>query len=504
MKILYFVAAIVLFQTAFLFSEVKLPPLFTSHMVLQQEKDISVWGWADAKEKVTVEFNGQIVTAVADEKEKWKIFLKSVKAGGPYTMKVNDKVIEDILVGEVWLASGQSNMTMRLKETSNAKEEIKQASFPNIRMFYLNDVSSNVPREKAPGKWEVCSPSNAGSFYGTAYYFAKELHKSLNIPVGIIEAGVSGSRCENWIDRKTLLTDPLLEDVNYGESEENEKALKYCEWVRTTKPEFAEWYEGVKKAKAAKDNFPPLPLFSGDKLGDGEDRFPSCFYNALIYPIMAYTIKGVIWYQGEGNCGDQLYRYLFEAMINSWRKNFEQGDFPFIFVQIANLGKKGAEPEMGCRGDTRNEQRYMLKMKNTAMAVAIDLGEEQPHYGNKKDLGIRLNLAALGTVYGKKLEYSGPLYESMKIEGNAIRLKFTHTGTGLMAKDGVLKGFAIGGKDGKFIWGDAKIDGETVVVTGQGIDQPANIRYGMESNPTCTLYNKEGLPASAFTTVPID
>ena len=439
MKKIMVVVFVFLLQVVTVFSEVKLPPIFASRMVLQQEKDITVWGVADPGEKINIEFNGQAAEGKADENGKWKLVLKPVKAGGPFTMKINDRTLEDVLVGEVWLASGQSNMTFALVNSLNGKEEAAKADFPEIRFFQAEQNASFVPREVCKGNWEKCAPQKAGRFSAVAYYYAKEIHRELKVPVGIISAGYAGSQCQNWVDRKTLLNDPLLTEFNYEEGPDNEAVLNYTAEVIKKKPEFAKWYKNVEAAVKAKDNLPALPKFSGDPKATMEDRLPSGYYNAMIYPVRNYTIKGVIWYQGEGNCGDTLYRNLFEAMINSWRKIFAQGDFPFLFVQIANMGNKAVSPEFGCRGDVRNEQRYILKLKNTAMAVTIDIGDaDNVHAKNKKDVGSRLSLAALGTVYGKN------------------------------------------------------------------IDKPVTVRYAMESNPDCNLYNKEGLPASPFSTASLD
>ena len=434
---------------------VKPNPLFSDGAVLQRGQPVPVWGTADNGEKVTVEFRGQKLTTTASG-GKWRVDLKPMDAGGPFEMKIsgtNTVTLGNLLVGEVWIASGQSNMQWILNQSHQPEVERPKADFPRIRMLTVKRSTALEPLEEIEGAWQVCSPETAGTFSAVAYYFARDLHAELGVPVGIINSSWGGTRAQAWTS---------------VEGFRSHRELKR--------------YEA--EVKAARE----LPKARAQ-------NFPAALYHAMIAPLIPYGMKGVIWYQGEGNARNpQEYQVLFPAMIADWRDKWKLGDFPFLYVQIAPF--KGQPPEI------REAQLLTLaRSKNTAMTVITDHGNANDiHPKVKEPVGHRLSLAARALAYGEKIEYSGPLYDSMRAVGGRVEIGFRHVGGGLVAKGGPLKGFTIAGGDGKFVPAEAVIDGDRVVVSAAGIRNPKAVRYGWENVPDVNLFNKEGLPASPFRT----
>lgn len=442
-------------------AEVKPNPLFSDGAVLQRGQNVPVWGTANDGEKVTVEFGGQKLDATA-KGGKWRVDLKPLEAGGPFTMKIsgeNTVTVNNLMVGEVWICSGQSNMDFRFKGAASAKEEGPKAKYPKLRMFTVNKVTSPTPQAEAKGSWVECSPETVGTFSAVGYFFARDLHEKLGVPVGMIHTSWGGTPAQSWTSAEGF--GDIAELDGYAK-QSRENLVKFA----TTPPE--------------------KPL---------GPHTPSSLYNAMVEPLVPYAIKGAIWYQGESNAGKaKEYRTLFPAMIADWRAKWKQGDFPFYFVQIA--------PFKGQPAEIREAQLLTLaKSKNTAMAVTTDVGEENDiHPKKKQPVGHRLALAARALVYGEKIEYSGPLYDSMKAEGAKAVITFTHIGGGLVAGGGELKGFTIAGADGKFVPAKAEIKGATVVVSAEGVAEPKAVRYGWANVPDVNLFNKEGIPASPFRT----
>ncbi len=428
-------------------ADVTLAAPFSDHMVLQRGIAVPVWGNAGAGEQVTVTFRGQSRNVAAGTDGKWLVRLDATAQGGPFELVVADQgkntvTLTDVLVGEVWLAGGQSNMeyTMGPLGGPNA-DSVKVADFPNLRIMNY----------RGNGKWSACTPTTVKDFSTTAYYFGRDLQQALNIPVGIVASAVGGTPVEGWMDPATLAVDPLL-------STDTAAGNLYKKWTA---------------------------------------------------PLVPMAMKGVIWYQGEANTGTPPYptyphyRGRIQSMIEGWRKVWGQGDFPFYFVQLANYQAAQTDPgEGGGWAEVRESQRLDLSVKNTAMAVTIDIGEAADiHPKNKWDVGKRLALPALALLYGQSnLVWSGPLYKSMRIQGNTVRLGFGYA-EGLMAKGGgKLTGFAIAGADNKWSWADASIDKDTILVTSASVAEPTQVRYGYANNPACNLYNAAGLPASPFQT----
>jgi sialate O-acetylesterase len=484
-------------------ADVKLPAVIGDNMVLQRGMEVPIWGWAEPGEMVHVNGSWRNLwwCRAADKDGKWMVRIDPpAKAGGPYEMTVRGKntiTIKNVLVGEVWVCSGQSNMQWSVRQSANVEQEIAAADYLNIRLFAVERKPAEQPQSDCVGSWTLCSPQTVAGFSAVAYYFGRELHKELNVPVGLIHTSWGGTPAEAWTSKKTLELDPDFEPIlkRYADV-----IAKYPEAKSEYEQKLKEWEKAVAGAKAEGKQPPQRPH---PPRGPGHKNNPSELYNAMIAPLIPYGIGGAIWYQGESNVGRAYqYRKLLPAMIQNWRDDWGQGDFPFLFVQLANFMAVNPEPVESAWAELREAQLMTLALPKTGMAVIIDIGEANDiHPKNKQDVGKRLALWALAGSYGKKLVYCGPVYKSMRVEGNKIVLHFDHVGGGLVAGGGeLLKGFAIAGADRKFAWADAKIDGDAVVVSCDKVTKPVAVRYAWADNPVCNLYNKEGLPASPFRT----
>jgi len=481
---------------------VRLPSIISDNMVLQQGKAIPVWGWAGANEAVTVTGswgNGKWKTT-ADQDGKWMVKIDTGKEGGPYEMTIsngNPITVKNILVGEVWVCSGQSNMEFTVKQAKNSAQEIAEANnYSQIRQFLVGRKVIYTPMYNCIGKWQICSSQTAGNFTAVGYYFGRELNKQLNVPVGLIHTSWGGTPAESWMSKEYLESDPNFQPIlkRFEQASVNYPALK-----DKYRSDMQKYNSIVPQLKAEGKPLPPRPE---EPIGPGHAYSPMGLYNGMIVPILPYGIRGAIWYQGESNAWRAYqYRTLFPAMIKNWRDAWHQGDFPFLFVQLANFQAANPEPVESDWAELREAQLMTLSKPNTGMAVIIDVGEANDiHPKNKQDVGKRLALWALAKTYGKNIVYSGPIYTLMEVQGNKAILHFDHVGGGLMAKGDSLKGFAIAGADKKFVWADAKIEGNTVVVSSDKVSVPVAVRYAWAINPVCNLYNKEGLPATPFRT----
>jgi len=475
--------------------------LISDHTVLQQGVPIPVWGTGRNGETVRVEFAGQVISTLV-KNGKWALALKPVVAGGPFTMKVTgDQVLEikDVLVGEVWVCSGQSNMERQLgprppqKPIFEWEKERDAANYPQIREYKVPITISDTAITDIHSSWVVCEPSSVKDFSAVAYFFARDLHRALNVPVGIIFTAVGGTPAEFWTSRATLEVNPDYLPIVLAYDKSLNKYPYLLADYKTKESSLLEKFK-VDSAQAVLDK-KPLPIKPSEPKNPLTQRHVSCFYNAMIEPLLPFAIKGVIWYQGESNNNrPRQYQTLFPAMIAEWRKNWNLGDFPFLFVQIAPY--KSMSPEI------REAQLISLKKtSNTAMVVTTDCGDANDiHPTFKQPVGYRLSLAARALAYKQKLEFSGPIYQSCKIKGKKMVISFTHTGKGLMAKGGDLKGFTIAGSDKVFKSATARIQGKTVVVFSDSISSPVAVRYGWENVPDINLFNKADLPASPFRT----
>jgi len=498
-------------------ADVKLPSIISDNMVLQQGMKVSVWGWAEPGEKIKISCSWQRREwkTHTDKNGEWMIKIKPPEKGdGPFEMSVSSSniiTIKNILFGEVWVCSGQSNMEHPIKLSSHAEKEIAEAAYPKMRLFVVKRDFSEEPKTDCEGQWKMCSPETIPDFSAVAYHFGRKIHLELDYPVGLILTAWGGTQAEVWTDKKILEADSDLKPIidNYEKAARNfdNEKKKY-------EKKLAEWKELAVKAEAEGKKPPPKPRnpnlnspstypVKRPPVRIGGRNAPGGLYNAMVLPLIPYGIQGVIWYQGESNVWRAFqYRKLFPAMIKNWRSKWGQGKFPFLFVQLANYTAVLPEPGESRWAELREAQLKTLSLPKTGMAVTIDIGDAgRIHPKNKKDVGNRLALWAFSGIYEKKLVYSGPIYKSMKIEGNSIILNFNHIGSGLEAKgESSLKGFAIAGADKKFVWAEAKIVGDTIVVFAEDVAKPAAVRYAWAANPVSNLFNKEGLPASPFRT----
>jgi sialate O-acetylesterase len=430
-------------------AEVKPNALFTDNMVLQRDKPVKVWGTAAIDEKVKVTIGDQTIEATVKD-GKWQVELKPLSAGGPHTLSIegaNKIELKNVLIGEVWIASGQSNMEWTVKQCAEPEKTAAEASHPQIRLFTVKRGGAAEPKDNVEGKWDECSPTTVGDFSAVAYHFGVALQKHLNVPIGLISTNVGGTAAQRWTPKEVL------------------------------------------------DSTPELKPYA-------TQRNASDLYNAMIHPLLSFSHRGAIWYQGESNAG-QAYRYrvLFPAMIKSWRDRWNQGEFPFLFVQLAPWEVRN-DPTRETWAELREAQLMTLsKSPNTAMAVITDVGDEKDiHPPQKKPVGERLALAARAIAYGEKIEHSGPTFESLATSGQRAILRFKHTGEGLEVKGEKLTGFTIAGEDKKFHPAEARIEGDTVIVTSAEVSRPVAVRFGWANYPTLNLWNKNGLPASPFRT----
>jgi len=625
-----------------LWADVKLPAILSDNMVLQKGVPVLIRGWADPAEKVAVEFAGQRKDAAADSAGKWQVTLGPLGTlAEPAEMRVRGKntiTVKNVLVGDVWLASGQSNMEMPVVQVENAPKEMEAANWPAVRFFMVERDLCSTPKDDGPGKWVICAPKDVGPFSAAAYFFARELHQKYKIPMGVINSSVGASACQAWTPVEVLTANKVLPQPAALAPENYTSWQTYLDFKNSTydrcsyadtgiKPECLAWAKPALDTSDWKDFKAPgnieaqgLPIdgavwfrkevdvpatwagqnlsislgpisdndvvyMNGEKIGATDNNWrewvfrnytvpakwvktgrnviavrifnrignggfypgypaplklakdkeneiilsgtwkckveraekpaalpsplpsiysvPTALFNAMIAPYAKFPVRGFIWYQGEGNAGAPAqHDILFPAMIESWRKLWGDERLPFYFVQLANFRAREAQPSEGGWPRMRESQLKTLALHDTGMAVTIDIGAAlEIHPKNKQEVGRRLARWAMRDCYGEKdLEVSGPLYASNAVEGSKVRLRFTHTGGGLQAKGGELKGFAVAGADKKFVWAQARIDGDSVVVWDENTKNPRHVRYAWADNPECTLYNGVGLPASPFRT----
>ena len=469
-------------------------------MVLQRGMPVPLCGLAGPGERITVRLCGQEASATADERGRWQLTMGPFEAGGPYEMEIAGRevrTVRNVLVGEVWVCSGQSNMEWAVSWSRDAAKEMSGANYPQIRLLKVPHVAAAEPQDDVTAEWRECSPESVRDFSAVGYFFGRRLHQELGVPIGLIDASWGGSPAQSWTSLEVLRADPRL--------------AQFAGWYDGAMAAFPQALDAYRKSLSAwvtealeapaRGLQPPAP--PQPPMGPGNSWLPSSLYNGMIRPLRSYAIKGAIWYQGESNAdGAYQYRTLFPAMIADWRRAWGQGDFPFYFVQLAAYMPVQTEPaEQSAWAELREAQLMALAVPNTGMASAIDIGDvDDIHPRNKQEVGRRLALWALAKTYGRDLVCSGPIYESMSAEGNKARLRFGYVGGGLKARDERLSGFAVAGADQRFEWAEARIEGDTVVVWNDKVPQPVAVRYSWANNPIGNLYNTEGLPASPFRT----
>jgi sialate O-acetylesterase len=617
-------------------ANVRLPKLFGDNMVLQRGKNITVWGWANPGEKITVRFAGQVQQTKAAADSSWAINFKPVEAGGPYTLIAQAKniiTINNILVGELWISSGQSNMDWPVRMVTNAQEEISKSDFPMIRHFKTPSTVSGEPQKDLPsGEWQIAGPKTTGDFSAVSYFFARKLYQQLHVPIGIINSSWGGTIAETWISKVALENNPvftsIFKNASFAEIEaKNEKqyqdiikelestqgatngsanifqwkdpAFSDNDWktlavpvnfdqsglakfdgqiwfrktVKLTKEDAqaegllrlgtiddadityvngqevgkTEGYNLLREYIIPKgilregDNViavrvhdilgnggffsqpSVLQLVSGatitplagdwkyriesvSKSGVNPNSYPSLLFNSMISPLLPMSIRGVIWYQGESNADHAFqYRTTFPLLINDWRKHFNQGEFPFYYVQLAGYNAANGNSEKGSQwAELREAQTMTLSLPNTGMAVAFDIGESGDiHPRNKQEVSRRLAVIALHNVYKQNIAYAGPQFKSMKMDNNRAIIEFNYADSGMLGKDkwGYIRGFEMAGSDKKFYYAQAKAEGNKIIVISDLIKQPVAVRYAWADDmPEANLYNKEGFPAVPFRT----
>lgn len=466
----------------------KLPNIFSDHMVVQQKMPIRVWGWTNPGQDVTVEMGGKSVSGKANAEGRFDVSLPELPAGGPHVLTIRadeTRSLQDVLVGEVWICSGQSNMQWSVNASNDPDLEKLAAKFPNIRMINFPQVGTQEPILTHDRSWMVCNPENVGGFSAVGYFFARQLHQTIDVPIGMINNAWGGSACEAWVNRDVLAANenfkPLLERWQAMEKQFDELSAG-----KDLSEDQKKTLEGLKRQMS------------------GNAR-PANIYNGVLKSHLGYTIRGAIWYQGESNASRAYqYRELFPTMISNWRKEWGQGDFPFYWVQLADFKAEQAEPVESDWAELREAQTMtMSTLSHTGEAVIIDIGEGKDiHPKNKVDVGRRLARWALANEYGVQVPFHSPQYKSMEKQGEKIVLSFNHTDGGWRPFDvGNPVGFAIAGEDRKFVWADARIlqDGR-VEVSSPKVTKPVAVRYAWADNPVCNMFSGAGLPLTPFRT----
>ncbi len=446
-------------------ADVRMPSIFGNHMVLQRDMRDKVWGKADAGEEIAVTIAGQTHMTKADDQGRWSVALDPMPAGGPHTLTVKGNstlTFEDVMIGEVWICSGQSNMQWDVAISNDADLEALSANYPNIRLISVPQVGTQEPKDDFDGKWELCTPETVKSFSAVGYFFGRQLHQTLNVPIGLIDDAWGGSACEAWINKDVLGKDGKYEAL--------------------------------------------LERWKGKEADKGNQQ-PANIYNGVLKPTIGYGIRGVVWYQGETNAGRAYqYRDLFPLMIKSWRDEWGIGDFSFYYVQLADFLAEKPEPGDSAWAELREAQTMTMdKLPKTGQAVIIDIGEGRDiHPRNKQDVAKRLARWALAKDYGVSVVFQSPQYKSMEKQDNKVVLTFDHVGQGLYSFDvDQPRGFTIAGSDRKFVPAQAKIVGEKknqVEVWAEGVSAPEAVRYAWADNPVCNMYSRDGLPMTPFRT----
>jgi sialate O-acetylesterase len=486
-------------------AELRLPAIIGDHMVLQQGQSNPIWGWDDPATTVTVSIAGQTHTAVASAEGKWTVTLQSLPANAePTVMTIEGtsrRELGDVLVGEVWMCSGQSNMGFSLGGDWKGEIESLASRHPNLRLISVPQVGTQELKDDFNGAWESATPENCRGFSAVGFYYGRYLHEILGVPVGLIDNAWGGSAAEAWVRRETLEKDERFKTLLDG-WREREAQLGSAETRANYEKAMLEWNGAAEKARAEGKPVPGQPS-NPDQLLSGNSR-PGNIFAGVLHPTLGYGIKGVIWYQGESNAGRAWeYAQLFPLMIEQWRAEWKQGDFPFYWVQLADFMAEKSEPGESAWAELRESQTKTMALPNTGEAVIIDLGEGNDiHPKNKYDVAARLVRWALARDYGMKLECQSPAYQEMRIEENKAILTFDHVGGGLRTVDiKEVKGFAICGEDRNWVWADAEIKGEnTIAVWNDAIAVPVAVRYAWADNPVCNVYSKVGLPMTPFRT----
>jgi sialate O-acetylesterase len=488
-------------------ADLKLPAIIGDNMVLQQKQANPIWGWDTPGTEVTVTFAGQTKTAKADDKGKWTVKLDPLPANAtPAVMAIKgstSRELKNILVGEVWICSGQSNMQWSVNASWDADLETATAKYPNLRLISVPQVGTQEPQQDFKGQWVECSPQTVGAFSAVGFFYGRVLHKVLDVPVGLINNAWGGSAAEAWVRRDVLEKDARFKGLMDGWVQ-REKDLTSEKAKADYEAKQADWKARADAAKQAGKPFTERAPQSPQSVLGGNSR-PGNIYNGVLLPTIGYGIKGAIWYQGESNAGRAYeYGYLFPLMIQHWRSEWQQGDFPFYWVQLADFMAEKAEPGDSNWAELRESQtRTLSAINNGGQAVIIDLGEANDiHPKNKRDVAERLARWALAKDYGMKIPYRSPEYKSVEIQGNKAVVTIDTFGSNLRTVDvSEVHGFAICGEDKKWHWAAAKLlPGNKVEVSAPAVAKPVAVRYAWADNPVCNLFSTDGLPVTPFRT----
>lgn len=484
-------------------ADVKLPSIFGDRMVLQRDHELRVWGWDNPGQKVAVEIAGQKAEATADAAGKWIATLPPLPLSkAPLELKVTGSTsvtFQDVLVGEVWLCSGQSNMQWTVASSNDPDLESLTAKFPQIRLITVPQVGTQEPQDDFAGQWEPANPETVMQFSAVGYFFGRLLHQVLDVPVGLIDNAWGGSAAEAWVRLDVLEADPIYKPY-LDEWVNKEKNLDAN--MERWKVAMEAWKTKAAEARAAGTAVPRAPVSPEAEL-KGQHR-PANLYNGVLKPVIGYTIRGAIWYQGETNAGRAFnYRSLFPLMISHWRKEWGQGDFPFYWVQLADFMEEKPEPVPSSWAELREAQTMTLALPHTGQAVIIDRGEAHDiHPKDKQTVANRLARLALANDYGIQIVSESPRYASHQVQGNKVTVRFDHVGGGLDTFDvRTPRGFAVAGADQVFHWADAKIAApDKMEVWSEQVPNPVAVRYAWADNPVANVQNMEGLPLTPFRT----
>ncbi len=486
------------------YADVGLPALISDHMVLQAGEPVRIWGWAQPDEQVTVEAGGQKLATHADKDGQWSVEMAPFKAGEQLTLKVtghNQMVIRDVLAGEVWLGSGQSNMRLPVNRANHLAEEESAANHPEIRMFTVVTNFSPTPLEDCRGQWQVCSPKTVVDFSAILYFFGRDLQEQLRVPVGLIHSSWGGTPIQPWISLRTLKDYPGYPAILERKKKE---AATWPARKKQFEEQLEDWKKAVAEARAQHKPEPKKPRNPAPP--DAGQYMPCELYNAMIHPLIRYRIRGAVWYQGEANAdfgqkGAAAYTDLLSRLIGDWRQDWGVGEFPFLAVQLPNWENPNESSHESWAWFREGQANALKSVPGTGMAVTIDIGEaDNLHPKNKQEAGRRVSLIALNQVYHKPVVCFGPRLSKATTGGNEVKIYFTDTDGGLMCHGSELHGFVVAGKDKFWHSATAKIEGDAVVVSSAEVPKPIFVRYGWANNPDGNLYNGAGLPAMPFRT----
>jgi sialate O-acetylesterase len=482
---------------ASLSADVILAPLFRDGAVLQREQSLPVWGKASPGEKVLVRFHRQSAETVAGTDGRWKVVLEPEKACSDAAELIvagtNTVHVRDVLVGDVWLCSGQSNMEFRVSQARDAERETAAATMPLIRHFKIPHLVAEKPADDCPGKWEPCSPATVGEFTAVGYFFAKDLHARLGVPIGLVNSSWGGTQIEGWMNASAVASDPSAKAID---QRWRQVLADYPGKLEKYERDLAKWNKDEAAARASGKDYKKRKPVAPE--GSGSRWLPSGMFNAMIAPLAPAAFRGVLWYQGEANAARyEEYRSLFPGMIRQWRESFGRPELPFYFVQLANLERR-ADTSGSQWAFQREAQAAALTLPATGMAVTIDIGDATNiHPTNKQEVGRRLALIARAQLFGEPVEFTGPVFEGAQRVGSSLRVTFVHA-AGLRMDKSVAAGFEVAGEDRKFVPAVVTVDGEALLLSAPGVSAPVAVRYAWGNNPSISLFNGAGLPAAPF------